>query len=262
MGSKSDAARLKAQQLKAEQQRKEKRTRMMIYSVVGALVLATVLAVAWVLLRPTSQEPTASPSAADSPVSFVVSADGVGKVKDGSVLVREFFDYSCHACADVDVILGEKLTEGIDAGRISVEFIPVDVVNMEWHPVAAQAASVVYDQDPQHFLQFHHALMQYFSDQFRQQNPDVIKNTEASVQQVKTLAEGVGVPGEVVAKLGADIPPAFLLTNTEYWKNLAASGREGLATPEFVVNDTSIRIRQEDVADPVSRFEEVAKTGK
>ena len=149
MSTKSKDIRAKSQELREAQKRKENRTRYIIYTVVGLLVLATISAVVWVVLSQGKDKPQPGASVVPTDVtSFVVSADGVGKVKEGSVEVTEYFDYSCHACADVDVLMKDKMQEGIDAGKISVRYVPVDVVNMAWHPAAARAVKTVYEDDP------------------------------------------------------------------------------------------------------------------
>lgn len=261
MPSKSDEVRIKSQQLRAAQQRKENRTRYTIYAVVGALVLATIAAVLWVIPWGGKSE-EAKPSKTSDVIevtSFVVSADGVGKVKEGSVEVTEYFDYSCHACADVDGIVKDKLQEGIDSGKITMRYVPVDVVDMAWHKVAANASKIVYKEDPAHFTAFHHALLSYFSEQYSQGKAEVVTNAENSAKMVSEIATKAGVPESVVSKFAKSEAASWLEYNTNYWKDLKLEGRDKIATPEFSVKDKSVRLKQEDVNDPVGRFLNEAK---
>ncbi len=260
MSTKSKDIRAKSQELREAQKRKENRTRYIIYTVVGLLVLATISAVVWVVLSQGEDKPQPGASVAPTDVtSFVVSADGVGKVKEGSVEVTEYFDYSCHACADVDVLMKDKMQEGIDAGKISVRYVPVDVVNMAWHPAAARAVKTVYEDDPEHFVAFHHGVLESFSKLFQQGKAQVVTDPSASAAAIAEIATRVGVPEDVIKKFESADASAWLEVNTKAWQDVKLEGRDKLATPEFAVNGKSVRLTQEDAADPAGRFIKEAK---
>lgn len=255
MSTKAKEIRAKSQELREAQKRKENRARLVIYTVVGLLVLATISAVIWVVVSQGKDKSQPGASVAPTDVtSFLVSADGVGKAKEGSVEVTEYFDYSCHACADVDVLIKDKMQEGIDAGKISVRYVPVDVVNMAWHPAAARAARIVYEDDPDHFVAFHHGMLESFSKLFQQGKAQVVTDPSASAAEITQIAARVGVPEDVVNKFDKADPSVWLKTNTNVWQELPLVGRDKLATPEFAVNGKSVRLQQEDVADPARRF--------
>lgn len=233
-----DATRLKAEALKKQQASKEKRTRAIIFAVVGVLLAFTLIAVIWVI---SNSDKGGGASGSDEVRPMYVSSEGVGKTNDGVKTVQEYFDYSCHACADIDTLLGKDLTDSAQKGEFNLELIPVNVVEMPWHPVATTAAYAVYDNEPDKFVQFHHALTQFFSSSFNAGDGSIIQDQDKSLAQVKTIASEIGISDDTIKKF-EDVDTSQLATNTEAWKNAKVEGREGLGTPEFVLDGKKLTL--------------------
>lgn len=261
-----DETRMKAEALRQAQQQRDKRVRNVIIVVVVVLLALVAIGVAAVIYynkadsSPADPQPTttesAAPSQAGSEISadeltFIVSADGVGTEKEGVPTIEEFYDYSCHACADVSNIIGPSLVKAVKEGKINVKLMPVDVVNMEWHPVATQAAAIVYRDSPEYFVEYHQELMTFFKGQFDTGNGKVVQDATASAEKVKEIASRIKVPDEVIAKFDPEGAKAALQSNTDMWMNLTVEGREGLGTPEFISNGKKLKITGENVGEYV-----------
>ncbi|MDC4232227.1 DsbA family protein [Actinomyces sp. B33] len=244
----SDAARVKAQQMRQAQERADKRTRNIIIGVVAAVVVAVIAVVAIVVGNQIAKNARAHDSANTALLGsyedggpIVVSSKGVGVADDSVPTLTEYFDYSCHACADIDGFIGRDLSDGALAGDYTLEIQPVTVVGVEYAGPATTASLIVADQAPDHWIEFHHALLAYFGSQYRAGEGRVVSNEEASWKQVKSIALEVGVPQEIVDSFPVNVSDAYLERATNEWREAPIAGREGLGTPEFV-KDHSTKI--------------------
>lgn len=282
-----DETRLKAEAMRQAQKRREERMRNIIIGIVSVLIVLVIAAVAWVLMTrepgansdPSAPTTTASAEASEStqtdestqptdpPVSgeetsFVISADGVGQEKEGVPTLEEYYDYSCHACADVSAILGQELEAQVENGTINMKLIPVNVVDMAFHPVATDAVTKVYKNQPDKFVEFHQALLKFFKGEFDNAKGDIVQDTDASVEQVKKIAEDVGISEDVIATFGPAGADALLKANTSAWQSRQVEGREGLGTPEFVSNDKKIKLSGQSVEEYVKNLVEGVKNAQ
>ncbi|MDO5729422.1 MAG: thioredoxin domain-containing protein [Actinomycetaceae bacterium] len=283
-----DETRLKAEAMRQAQKRREERTRNIIIGVVSALLVLTIAAVAWVIMtrepepaadpKPTavasanadaSESPengesteTAQPGESAEARSFVLSADGVGQEKPGVPTLEEYYDYSCHACADVSALLGQGLEAEVENGTINMKLIPVNVVDMAFHPIATDAVSKVYNNQPDKFVEFHQALLTFFKGEFDNAKGDVVQDTDASVEQVKKIAEDVGISEDVIATFDPAGANTLLEANTNAWKARQVEGREGLGTPEFVSNNKKIKLSGQSVEEYVKNLVEGVKSAQ
>ena len=253
MSKKSDATRAKAEQLRAAQAKQDAKTRNILIAIVFSLVALTLILVFWVIWS--SKDKAGVAPAPTEVTAFVVSADGVGKEKAGVPTVDEYFDYSCHACADIDGFIGTQMSEAVAAGKYNVRYIPVTVVGMPWHFVASHAASLTYAEAPESFLEFHHSLLAFFKTQFDSKNVSVIQNDQASLEKVKELAKEAGVPDEVIAKFDAKASVGLLETNKKAWQDSAPEGRKSLGTPEFQVNKKVVKLGGQSIEELYTNFE-------
>lgn len=282
-----DETRLKAEAMRQAQKQREDRMRNIIIGIVSALIVLVIAAVAWVLMTrepgtntdpapPTatasaeasestqtdeSTQPTEAPDSGEV-ASFVISADGVGQEKEGVPTLEEYYDYSCHACADVSAILGQELEAQVENGTINMKLIPVNVVDMAFHPVATDAASKVYNSQPDKFVEFHQALLKFFKGEFDNAKGDVVQDTEASAEQVKKIAEEIGISDDIIATFDPAGADALLKANTSAWQSRQVEGREGLGTPEFVSNDKKIKLSGQSVDEYVKNLVEGAKSAQ
>ena len=169
-----DPLRAKASEMRLAQQRAERRTRIIVISAVGLIVLAIIAAVGGVIWQQQS-EVSAARNVEPSDVlgvyadgrPIVVNGNGVSAEPDPNLpTLTEYFDYSCHACADVDAALGEDLTTWASEGHYNLELQPVITVNMNYLKPATGASLVVAQKAPDKWIEFHHALLAYFRTQF------------------------------------------------------------------------------------------------
>lgn len=259
MGKKNTAApaqstREKAEALRAAQAKADAKTRNILIAVVAALVSITVLASVWVVWSAKS-EMNANVAPSGEVTEFVVSADGVGKEKSGVPTLVEYFDYSCHACADVEGYIGKQVTDAAAAGKYNVKFVPVTVVGMPWNSVAAHAAYLTYKESPENFVTFHHELLAFFKTQFDSKNVSVIQNEDASLAKIKEIATQVGVPAATVEKFQKNGAADMLTTNHQAWKAATPEGRTGLGTPEFQVNNKVVELNGQSVEELYQNLE-------
>lgn len=242
------SVRLKAQQMREAQEKADKRNRAIVVSIVAVVVLAVIATVAIVIgnqLKAKNEAETADPTttlgeyAGGAPVLY--SHLGIGKVDDSLPTLTEYFDYSCHACANIDVLIGQTVSDDAKNGEYNIEFQPVTTVGMAYANPATSASLIVAQKDPDHWIAFHHSLLSYFRSQFNAGKGTVIQDQQKSWEQVKTLATEAGVPSDVVKTFPVNVVTDYLSTSTAAWKAANIADRNGLGTPEFV-KDHSTRI--------------------
>lgn len=255
--STKDTARIKAQEMRKRQEQKEKKTRAIIFATVGILLAAVVIAVIWVINSSRANEQEAVIDG--DPKAIVVSSEGVGEADPGVPTVREYFDYSCHACANIDVLMGQQLWASVKAGDINLELMPVEVVKMPWHYAAAHAAYLISENEPEKFEQFHHSTFEFFQSQFNSGDGSVIQDEAASLKKVKELATEAGVSDSLVSQIASDGAKGVLQANTELWQTASVEGRDQLGTPEFVTHDKFIPLKGESAEELVQAILDAAK---
>lgn len=244
-----DPVRAKAAQMRQAQERADRRTRIIVISAVAAIVLAVVAAVGGVIWKQQAQVNAArnvdasevlGPYADGRPV--IVNANGVVAEADPNLpTLTEYFDYSCHACADLDAYMGEDLTTWAAEGHYNIELQPVITVNMDYLKPATGASLVVAQKAPDKWVDFHHALLAYFRTQYQASNGTVVQNLEASWKQVKVIAAEVGVPSDVIDTFPVNAVEDYLEASTTAWQNAGYSGRDGsLGTPELVKDHSTV----------------------
>ncbi|MDO5049293.1 MAG: thioredoxin domain-containing protein [Actinomycetaceae bacterium] len=243
-GASTDATRLKAQEMRQKQAQKEKQTRAIIFAVVGVLLAITVIAVIWVITQSNAQkqENQVEGSGDGTVTSMVVSAEGTGVADPAVPTLQEYFDYSCHACANMETMIGPEMWTAVENGEINLELIPVNVVRMAWQFPTAHAAFLIYENEPEKFADFHHEAHSFFHSQFTAGDASIIQDEAKSLEKVKEIATEVGVSSELVDKFTADGANDVLETNTQAWSEADVEGRDGLGTPEYVSGGKQIRI--------------------
>lgn len=245
-----DPLRAKASDMRLAQQRAERRTRIIVISAVGLIVLAIIAAVGGVIWQQQS-EVSAARNVEPSDVlgvyadgrPIVVNGNGVSAEPDPNLpTLTEYFDYSCHACADVDAALGEDLTTWASEGHYNLELQPVITVDMDYLKPATGASLVVAQKAPDKWIEFHHALLAYFRTQFQSGNGTVVRNMDASWKQIKQIASEVGVPEDVIATFPVNAVGSYLKNSSAAWSGATYEGRDPqkLGTPEFVKDHASV----------------------
>ena len=247
-GSK-DAVRAKAQQMREQQARADKRMRNIIIGVVTVVVVATIAAVTVVILNESrakqavnGADPASVLGSYAQGAPIILSHKGIGQKDDSLPTVTEYYDYSCHICADVDGRMGNQLSQGAIDGKYNVEYRSVETVKMKYQYAATTASLIVAQKAPNQWVSFHHALMKYFDEQYKAGNGTVVQDLQKSAAQVKKLAEGVGVPADVVASFPENAADDYLKKASDTWLAETYEGRDPkrLGTPEFIANNKKV----------------------
>lgn len=253
-----DPVRAKAAKMRLAQERADRRTRIIVISSVAAIVLAVVGAVGGVIWKQQADINAARNVDASTILGvfadgrpIVVNGNGVSAQADPNLpTLTEYFDYSCHACADLDAYIGNDLTTWASQGHYNLELQPVITVDMEYLKPATGASLVVAQKAPDKWIEFHHALMAYFRSQFNAQSGAVINNLDSSWKQVKQIATEVGVPADVIATFPVNAVDSYLQASSTAWKEASVDGRDPnkLGTPELVKDHSTLISRSGDLA--------------
>ena len=253
-----DPVRAKAAKMRLAQERADRRTRIIVISSVAAIVLAVVGAVGGVIWKQQADINAARNVDASTILGvfadgrpIVVNGNGVSAQADPNLpTLTEYFDYSCHACADLDAYIGNDLTTWASQGHYNLELQPVITVDMEYLKPATGASLVVAQKAPDKWIEFHHALMAYFRSQFNAQSGAVINNLDSSWKQVKQIATEVGVPSDVIATFPVNAVDSYLQASSTAWKEASVDGRDPnkLGTPELIKDHSTLISRSGDLA--------------
>lgn len=243
--SRSQEVREKAQQLREQQARADRRTRNIIIGLVALILVVIIGAIAAVIIQSNhkkaqdSQAATAAIGSYGDGGPIVVSHLGIGKVDESLPTLTEYFDYSCHVCAAYDVAFGEQATQDALDGKFNIKYQPVNTVKAPYQ-YAATTASLIAAQkvDAQTWGKFHNALLAYFNEAYNSGNGSVVQDLSKSAKQVKTIASQVGIPEDVVNSFPENGVDDYLTKTTQAWANANYEGRSpnSLGTPEFVIN--------------------------
>ncbi|RYV51241.1 DsbA family protein [Pengzhenrongella frigida] len=207
-----DASRQKALDMRAAQQKKAKRSRLLAISGLVAAVAVLAIVVAMILSQ---AKPTASDLDEENPLQGItapagaldngaipVGADGTAGSTSGAdaPTVAVYFDYLCPYCARFEDANAATLDKMASAGEITVAYHPISILDRlssgtEYSTRAAQAVAFVADADPEHFVALHEAL---FANQ-------PAENTAGlSDEEIAALAVEVGVPQDIADQIVAD----------------------------------------------------------
>ncbi|WP_407344617.1 DsbA family protein [Pengzhenrongella phosphoraccumulans] len=207
-----DASRKKALEMRAAQEKKAKRSRIIAISglVAAVAVLAVVVAVILGQAKPTAANLDAktplkgvtAPAGALANGAIPVGTDGTaGSTSDPkAVTVSVYYDYLCPYCANFETANAATLDKMASAGDITVEYHPLAFLDRasagtQYSTRSAQAIAYVADADPAHFLAFHEAL---FANQPAENTAGLTDD------EIAALAVKAGVPQAVADKIAAD----------------------------------------------------------
>lgn len=238
-------SREKAAQLRAEQERADKKMRTLIIGTVVGVVALVVAVVAYVIsgqVQAQEEAATVDPATVLGVYSdgrpIVLTPSGIGEADPALPTLSEYFDYSCQACAQAEVLFGDKIAQDVKAGKYNVAYQPVSG-HAPYQLPAVSASLVVAQKAPEQWHDFHHALMRFFVDQKKAGEGRIIGDLNKSAEQVRELALSVGVPEEVVATFPVNAAEDYLHKAHDAWSATQVEGREGFFTPEFVANGTT-----------------------
>lgn len=267
-----DSVRLKAQQMREAQARKERRTRTIVIAVVAVVVIAVIAGVTGIILNQRARQAAldADQSANASTIlgeytggtPIVYSHLGVGKADSGLKTVTLYFDYTCHYCGMLETQAGSDMIKAATDGEYNLDFQPVTTVGMSYEKPATTASLIVAQKAPDKWTAFHQALFAYFYDRYSASDGTVLQDLDKSYAQVKTIAKDAGVPQSVIDTFTKDSVDAYLTTSTTAWQKATFAGRNSssFGTPEIVVDNTVVSPSSLDSSTVMTAIRSAIKT--
>lgn len=164
---------------------KQKKQRLLAASLSVVALIAVVFGVYW-LSNPKLMKPSSLPTA-EGRSAFPAEQDGLGVSigdDDAPLVVREFADYQCPACADFSSTIERLKAEYIDSGQVRLVFFDLPLRQHANAIPAAEAARCAEDQDG--WWEMHKTLFEKQSDWSGADSPDEIFLDYAESQGLDT----------------------------------------------------------------------------
>lgn len=198
-----DAARAEALALQKKQQAREKRSRLIVLSLLALAVIGLGITI-WLIIAEGQKTPMEKvdniPAGVVEQTGIPVGAEGTaGTENEGAPVLDVYVDYMCPVCGQFEALNGASITEMREAGDVTLVVHPISILDRqsqgtEYSTRAAAAAAWVADQAPEQFNAFHEAL---FESQPEEGGPGL------SDEQLGQVAEGAGVPADVAAGIAS-----------------------------------------------------------
>jgi len=243
-----EAARAEALALQQKQVSRDKRNRVIIFTVLGVAIAALVGVAAFILVNEASKKEVEDvalsevenvPSTANADGGIPVGSDLVaGTENAGTPTVDVYLDYMCPVCGQFEDVNAADVETMATEGDATVVYYPVSILDRlsrstEYSTRAAASAYWVADQAPEAFFAYNEAL---FANQPDENTPGLDN------EELATIAEEAGVPADVAAGISDGTARAtygqyaYSLTNaaTENPDLLNSSGSFG--TPTVLVD--------------------------
>lgn len=258
-----DATRLKAQQMREAQEKSDQRTRNIIIALVSVLIIAIVVVIVVVVVN----RPTPEKAAQGLPEQFqdgqpiIVSSEGVGVANPDAGDLTLYFDYTCGACAQLEMALRPDLIDSAVAGDYNLELQPVITAGAPYNVAATAGALVVAAEAPDLFIEFHDALVEYFYDAASAEDSSVYSNLDASAEKVAEIAREIGVSEDLIAQFDTDAAAGYLAGTTNTWVEADIQGRTQVATPEFVVDNQSLTLTGASAEEVIAELKAAVAAG-
>lgn len=177
---KREAAREQARQLREEQRKKDRRTKLILQGSIILVSLAVVAIVALVIvnsIRPVGPGPRNMASdgiqisqgaIATETAAIKAGGDPVPNVRDeeaGTLDIQMYVDYLCPICNDFEQTNGDYITSLLENGKTTVEIHPIQILDRysngtKYSTRAANAAACVANYSPNQFFAFHNLLFE------------------------------------------------------------------------------------------------------
>ncbi|PFG44366.1 protein-disulfide isomerase [Isoptericola jiangsuensis] len=198
-----EAARAEALARQQAQAKRDKRSRVVVFSALGAAIIALVVVAGFILWNEASKstvddiplaEVTSVPSTAVEGAGISLGSDLVaGTENDGAPVIDVYLDYMCPVCGQFEDTNAADIEAMLADGEATVVVTPVAILDRlsrgtDYSTRAASAAYWVADRAPEQFFAFHNAL---FANQPEENSPGLDN------EELAAIAEGAGVPADV-----------------------------------------------------------------
>lgn len=260
-----DAARAKAQALREEQARRQRRATITRRSLlgVGALAVVGVGAGLYVSGRDsggssgTSTYSPATAAATGPGVPSGVMSDGSvsfgqaltpGTVNEGAPVVDVWYDYSCPHCAEFEALHSSELTALATSASATIVLRPVKILGQAWTDTVDNALGVVIDQEPDKAMAFHTAAFSLYEQAVAAENAALL-----SQENLVTYAQSAGVSSATTdqfsAAVSANTYGAWTQLGTKAFEDNGLTG-----TPTIRVNGTEVDLKTINTATGVTDY--------
>ncbi|OKL45899.1 DsbA family protein [Boudabousia marimammalium] len=242
----------RAAQMRAEEEKKARRMRAILWGSVIALLVVAIVIVTWVATHRDKVGP-----AADALGDFnggkpiVLYQDKVtATVPEGVSVVDEYVSYTCSHCAVSNEPIGDKLVERAQKGEFALRLNLVPTATMPFTSASTAGALITAKASPDKFKQYHDQIFAFVLQQIEANDGSVLNDTSASVAKVQEIMRGLGVPDGDVNKLTGQLGDDYLATASKNWAEAKIEGRdERYGTPMYVVNGTEVKTSEHKTAE-------------
>jgi protein-disulfide isomerase len=257
-----EQARRKAAEIREKKRAEKRKQRILVLVIVSVIVIAAVAVIIALYSHVQSlpkdfteskgEEADISnmtsvphPSNLTEDGGIMVSKNGFNKPVEGAVKVDNFSDFGCIACRIVDTKIKPDIENYIKEGKINFVVHPVatpwlaSTFTDGYTTRMTQAAYYIYQNDPEHFLDFFYGIFEDTSlpiDQLENQKSGAYPFSDAKIQE---FAAKVGVKTDVAQKCTDGEYNQFVQAGAAYVSGLADKAKKEniqFGTPYFLVN--------------------------
>ncbi|MDO5747326.1 MAG: DsbA family protein [Actinomycetaceae bacterium] len=251
----------KAQEYRAEQARKDRQRRLIIFGIIAAVLVIIIALVAGLMFGKKDD----GTSAADKPTNTVQDSkddkggngselskienitftkDGVKALDTDEHVVDLFFDYSCRACLHFEKKYSDVIFDLVHKGDIAFRIHPVNTHHDPYHIVAADALLKIARQQPDKAEEFHRAVGDHIfqlidkaqgaSEEEANKAFAFMKDADKSKQIIVDIAQRIGVSEQVIGSFNPDDTDSHLNDVTQQWAEFSkAHGEEQVGSPQI-----------------------------
>lgn len=247
-----EAARAKAQALRLEQEKRERRAKVTRRVLIGAGAVAVVGGAAG-LVTTSVLKRRRKLAVNNRGIPYLVRSDDgawtygknsvIDTTNEGAAVLDVFFDYACPHCAEFDTLHADEISTLLDDGKITLALHPCKILNQDWTDLVMNAVGLVMDKDSDKVLAYHNAVFEEFVS--------MVQARDGSRQTVETLvsvAKKTGVDGDVTAQLKNTITDRVY----DKWTELGTSAfnDKGLkGTPTVMLDGETVDLSKLGSAD-------------
>jgi len=226
-----EAARKRAEQLRAETARREKRARLItILSTVAGLTVLAVLIM--VIVAQGSKSPI--DAVEHQPRNVVNGSIQFGDLDNKEVEAVVYADYMCPICNSFEEVNSADLAELIETDGVVVSYFPLSFLDRfaqgtKFSTRSSNAAMCVADGAKDSFIEFHEAM---FANQPEENSPGLTN------EEIADIAAAAGAPDSVRQCIMNEEFTDYVDAISQY-----ASSNDG------VTGTPTVRINEKDIAD-------------